>query len=108
MKIIVDRNVVEFTPENPQEISDMEVLWRVVVDCVKDSKRMSPIGEFIPGKSNTAKFVIEGVPGGTTEYTDNAVESECTVYCQVCNKYANLKVGDTVPICCGKPMENID
>ena len=103
MKILVDRNVVEFVPENQQETSDMEVLWRVVVDCVKESKRMSPIGEFIPGKSNTAKFVIEGIPGGATEYTDNTVEAECTVYCQVCNKYANHKVGDSVPICCGKP-----
>ena len=60
MKILVDRNVVEFTPETPQETSDMEVLWRVVVDCVKDSKKMTPIGEYIPGKSNTAKFVIAG------------------------------------------------
>ena len=108
MKILVDRNVVEFTPETPQETSEMEVLWRVVIDCVKDSKRMSPIGEFIPGTSSSAKFVIEGIPGGTTQYTDNSVEAECTVYCQVCNKYANLKVGDTIPLCCGKPMENID
>ena len=69
---------------------------------------MSPIGEYIPGKTNTAKFVIEGVPGGTTEYTDNTVTDECTVYCQICNKYANLKSGESVPLCCGKPMENID
>ncbi len=108
MKIVVDRNVVEFTPETPQETSDMEVLWRVVVDCVKDSKKMTPIGEYIPTKSNLARFVIEGIPGGKTEYTDNTVTSKCTVYCQVCNKYANLTSGDPVPICCGKPMENID
>lgn len=108
MKIIVDRNVVEFTPETPQETSEMEVLWRVVVDCVKDSKRMTPIGEFVPGKSNTAKFVIEGVPGGTTEYAYETASGECTVYCQICNKYANLKGGDPVPLCCGKTMEKVD
>ncbi len=107
MKILVDRNVVEFVPESPQETADMEVLWRVVVDCVQDSKRMTPIGEFIPAKSNIARFVIEGVPGGTT-YTDESVDEECTVYCAICNKYANLKPGDSVPNCCGKPMENID
>lgn len=107
MKIIVDKNVVEFTPETPKETADMEVLWRVVIDCVKDSKRMAPIGEYIPGKTNTAKFVIEGVPGGTTEYTDQSVAEECTVVCMVCNKYAKLKPGDSVPVCCSKPMENI-
>ena len=108
MKIAVDRNVVEFCPDTPQETADLEVLWRVVVDCVKESKRMSPIGEYVPTKSNIARFVIEGIPGGITDYTDDSVEVECTVYCQVCNKYANLKAGDAVPNCCGKPMENID
>ena len=108
MKIVVDRNVVEFSPDTPQETADMEILWRVVVDCVNESKRMSPIGEFIPTKSNIARFVIEGIPGGKTDYTDHEVSAECTVYCQICNKYANLKPGDSVPNCCGKPMENID
>lgn len=108
MKILVDRNVVEFTPETAQEKADMETLWRVVIDCVKESKRMSPIGEYIPSKSSSAKFVIEGIPGGTTNYSDLTVTEECTVYCQVCNKYANLKQGDSIPLCCGKPMESVD
>jgi len=108
MKILVDRNVVEFTPETPQEIAEMEILWRVVVDCVKDSKKMTPIGEYIPGKSSAAKFVIEGIQGGTTDYTNDTVSAESTVYCQICNKYANLKPGDSVPNCCGRAMENID
>ena len=108
MKIIVDRNVVEFTPETSQETAELEVLWRVVVDCVKESKRMSPIGEYIPIKSNTARFVIEGVPGGITDLSENTVSTECTVYCQICNKYANLKTGDAIPNCCGRSMENVD
>lgn len=108
MKILIDRNVVEFTPETPQETADMETLWRIVIDCVRESKRMSPIGEYIPSKHNTAKFVIEGVPGGTTDFSDSAVSEECTVYCHICNKYANLKEGDSIPNCCGRPMENID
>lgn len=108
MKIAVDRNVVEFTPETLKETADMEILWRVVIDCVKESKRMSPIGEYIPLKSNTARFVIEGVAGGTTDYTENTVSAMCTVYCQVCNKYANLKPGDSIPNCCGRAMEEVD
>jgi len=108
MKILVDRNIVEFSPDTPQETADMEILWRVVVDCIRDSKRLTPIGEYIPIKSNTARFVIEGVPGGKTDYSDKSVSVECTVYCDICNKYSNLKPGDSVPNCCGKPMENLD
>ncbi|MFZ5798347.1 MAG: hypothetical protein C4563_04440 [Desulfobulbus sp.] len=108
MKIIVDRNVVEFSPESPRETADLEVLWRVLVDCVKESKQLTPIGEFVPQKANTARFVIEGVPGGTTDYSDHSVSAECTVYCQICNKYANLKPGDSLPNCCGRPMETLD
>lgn len=107
MKILVDKNVVEFSVENPQETADMEVLWRILVDCVGDNKMMEPIGEFIPSKSNVARFIIEGVPAQTV-YSDDAVSEECTVVCTVCNKYAHLKTGDSVPLCCGKPMEDID
>ncbi len=108
MKIEVDRNVVEFTPETPQETASLEVLWRMVVDCIQDSKAMTPIGEFIPSKSNVARFVIEGVAGGKTDYSEDTVSEECTVYCDVCNKYMLLKEGEHVPNCCGKPMESLD
>lgn len=108
MKITVDRNVVEFSPETPRETADLEVLWRVVVDCIQDSKRLTPIGEYIPMKANTARFVIEGVPGGVTDASDCLVPEECTVFCQVCKKYAKLKEGDAVPNCCGRSMENLE
>lgn len=108
MKILVDRNVVEFIPENTQETADMELLWRVVVDCIRESKRLTPIGEYIPVKSNVARFVIEGVAGGATDYSADTVSEECTVVCTVCNKYMHLKKGDSVPNCCGRPMEAMD
>jgi hypothetical protein len=60
MKIAIDKNVVEFITESPQESADMEVLWRMLVDCLADNKRMEPIGEYLPAKSNVARFVIEG------------------------------------------------
>lgn len=107
MKIVVDKNIVEFSMENPQETADMEVLWRLMVDCVADNKRMEPIGEYIPSKSNVARFIIEGVPAKTV-YTDDRAKDECTVVCTFCNKYAHLKAGDSIPVCCGKAMESVD
>ncbi len=107
MKIQIDKNVVEFLPENEQETASMETLWRVVVDCAADNKRMTAIGEYIPSKQNLARFHIEGV-AATTQYTDDAAHDECTVICTTCNKYMQLKEGDAVPVCCGRPMEVTD
>ncbi len=107
MKIIIENNIVEFHTDTPQETADMETLWRVMVDCITDNKRMEPIGEFIPTKSKVARFIIEGVPSKTV-YTDDEVDKECTVICTICNKYSHLKPGDSVPVCCGGPMQDID
>ena len=109
MKIEVDKNVVEFTPESPQEAASLEVLWKVVVDCYGDNKKIVPMGNFIPGHDTVARFHIEGVQGGATTYSqDKTVESECTYYCAVCNKYMNCEAGQAVPFCCGKEMEPMD
>jgi len=108
MKITVDRNVVEFQPENDQETKDLEQLWRVIVDCARDNKKMVAIGEYIPQKKNLARFVIEGVPGGKTEPSPRIAEKDGTYYCPVCNKYINVKKGDPIPYCCGKVMEPVD
>ena len=59
MKIKVDKNVVEFVPENTQETTDLEKLWNKIVDCVKFNKKLVPIGEYVPQKSNLARFAIE-------------------------------------------------
>lgn len=107
MKIRVDKNVVEFVPENAQETASMETLWRVVVDCAAENKRMTAIGEYIPSKENLARFFIEGIES-TTVYTEDKAVEECTVICTTCNKYMQLKGGDAVPVCCGRPMETAD
>lgn len=60
MKISVEKNVVEFVPESDQETTQLETLWNTIVDCVKFNKKLVPIGEFVPQKSNTARFTIEG------------------------------------------------
>ncbi|MEW6594245.1 MAG: hypothetical protein AB1413_05175 [Thermodesulfobacteriota bacterium] len=108
MRITLDRNVVEFVPENPQETGAMETLWRVVVDCLRENKKLVPIGEYVPSKENLARFTIEGIPGGKTAWSEQAAAADNTYYCAVCNKYMNVKAGQNVPLCCGRAMETMD
>ncbi len=108
MKLTVDKNVVEFRPDNAQETTELELLWRVIVDCMKYNKKLVPIGEYVPSNVNMARFVIEGVAGGTTEWTDNKADEDNSYYCAICNKYMNVKSGERVPLCCGKEMETLD
>ena len=87
MRIDIDKNVVELTPANEEETSALETLWRILIDCVGESKKLTPIGEYIPSKQNLARFTIEGVPGGKTIMSEQTSDSECTYLCTICNKY---------------------
>ena len=108
MKIQLDKNVVEFAPENAQETASLELLWRVIVDCMKDNKKLVPIGEYIPTKENLARFNIEGIPGGKTVWTEHKSDTDASYYCATCNKYMNVKTGERIPLCCGQEMEPLD
>lgn len=59
MKIKLENNLVEFVPENRQEIVQLETLWNTMVDCVQFNKKLVPIGEYNPQKSSFARFAIE-------------------------------------------------
>jgi hypothetical protein len=59
MKISIDKNTVELIPQNDQETMQLQQLWNTIVDCVKFNKKLVPIGEYIPQKSNQARFAIE-------------------------------------------------
>jgi len=108
MKITIDRNVVELVPENTAETASMETLWRILIDCVNETKSLTPIGEFVPIKQNLARFTIEGVPGGKTVMSEQVSEEDCTYICDICNKYMHVKKGQELPLCCGKVMEAVD
>ncbi|MDA3834940.1 MAG: hypothetical protein PF495_16260 [Spirochaetales bacterium] len=106
MKINVDKNVVEFTPENAQETASLELLWKVVVDCDGNNKKIVPMGLFVPGHDTLARFHIEGIKGGVTTYSDDTTApADNTYYCSTCNKYMNVKTGEGLPQCCGRDME---
>jgi len=34
-------------------------------------------------------------------------EQDCKVYCPICHKILDIKAGQVIPRCCGKPMEII-
>ena len=109
MKIDIQKNLVELTPENAEETAKLEGLWKIMVDCVRFNKKLVPVGEYIPQKDNMARFAIEGEKGGgVDEYPEVYVDKECRCFCQTCNKYVLLQAGDRVPPCCGKLMEIID
>jgi len=109
MKINIDKNLVEFTPENADEKVKLEALWRTMVDCVRFNKKLVPVGEYIPVKNDFARFAIEGVSGAPTDdYPEVHVDQDCQCLCFTCNKYVILKKGDRIPPCCGKLMEVMD
>ncbi len=59
MKIDIDKNLVTMSPESEKETEQLERLWNLIVDCVKFNKKLVPVGEFVPAKSNQARFAIE-------------------------------------------------
>ena len=59
MKINIDKNLVEFTPETDQEKKELEGLWRTVVDCAKFNKKLVAVGQYVPSEDELARFAIE-------------------------------------------------
>lgn len=59
MKITRDKTLVEFKPETPEEEKDLDTLWKSIIDCVNTSKKLVPVGEYLPGQSAVARFNIE-------------------------------------------------
>ncbi len=109
MQIKIEKSLVEFCPEGAEEKAKLELIWRMMVDCVGENKRMVPVGGFVPEKNNKgATFLIENLEESKQRYTEIHVEKDCRCYCTTCNKFIDLKKGDPIPLCCGKIMEIID
>ncbi|MBF0112281.1 MAG: hypothetical protein HQK64_09245 [Desulfamplus sp.] len=112
MKINIDKNLVEFTPETADEKAKLEALWKTVVDCVRFNKKLVPVGQYVAAKDTLARFAIEGLDVGSSAskdaYPEVYADADCRCYCQTCNKYVELKKGDRIPPCCGKLMEILD
>ena len=59
MKIDIEGTLLKMTPENAKEKEDLAKLWNMVVSCVKDNKKLVPVGQYTPGLKETAMFNIE-------------------------------------------------
>ena len=109
MKIRIDKDIVEFTPENAAETVELEALWVKMGNCIGETKRLQPIGVFVPSENKVAQFHIEGL----SEQEKNQIPEvrapyDSDVYCVTCNKTVHVKAGEVVPFCCGRLMELLD
>ncbi len=59
MKIKIENDLVELVPNGDEETKQLSALWDTIVDCVKFNKKLVPVGEFIPGTTEQARFAIE-------------------------------------------------
>ncbi len=109
MKIDIEKSRVTLFPENAEEKAKLEAIWKILVECVGDSRKLVPIGEYIPQKDNKgASFHIEGLEPQDSSFVEVRVEKESEVYCKTCNKIVIVKAGEVIPICCGKMMEIVE
>ena len=109
MKIRIDKEVVEFTPENASEQVELEALWVKLGNCLGDTKKLQPIGVYLPSENKTARFHIEGLSDKEkNEIPEVRAPYDSDVYCVTCNKTVHVKAGEVVPFCCGRLMELLD
>jgi len=59
MKIEMEGTLVRLAPEGDLEKKQMNDLWRILIDCVNKTRKLVPVGEYIPGTKEVATFNIE-------------------------------------------------
>ena len=109
MKIRIDKDLVEFTPEHPAEVAELEALWVKLGNCLGGNKSLEPIGTYVPSQQRSATFHIAGLSEQEKkEVPQVRVSYDTDVYCVTCNKTVQVKAGEVIPFCCGVLMEILD
>ena len=109
MKIRINKDIVEFIPEHAAETAELEALWVKMGNCVGDTKRLEPMGVFVPSESKVAKLHIEGLSKEEVDAVPTIrAPYDTDVYCVTCNKTVHVKAGEPIPFCCGRLMEILD
>ena len=109
MKIRIDKDLVEFTPEHPAEVAELEALWVKLGNCLGENKQLEPIGTYVPSQQRSATFHIAGLSElEKKEVPQVRAPYDTDVYCVTCNKTVHVKAGEVLPSCCGRLMEILD
>lgn len=109
MKIRINKDLVEFTPEHAAEVAELEALWIKMGNCTGQNKSLQPIGVYIPSENKTATFHIDGLSlAEKNDVPTIRAPYDTDVYCVTCNKTQHVKAGDPIPFCCGRLMEILD
>jgi hypothetical protein len=105
----MEKSRVILVPESAEEKAKLAALWKILIDCQSETRKLVPIGEYVPEKNNNgATFHIEGLKTTDQPFVEIKVDRETDTYCKICNKVFKLKPGDVIPICCGKMVEVLD
>ncbi|MBI4843353.1 MAG: hypothetical protein HY809_03385 [Nitrospirae bacterium] len=59
MKIELEGTLLKMIPENEREKKELNQLWTIIIDCVKENKKLVPVGQYLPGLKEVATFNIE-------------------------------------------------
>jgi hypothetical protein len=59
MKLELEGTLVKMTPETDREKQELNHLWRTLIDCVNKTRKLVPVGEYIPRIKEIAVFNIE-------------------------------------------------
>ncbi len=59
MRIELDGTLLKMIPENEREKTELNQLWTIIIDCVRENRKLVPVGEYIPGRKEVAVFNIE-------------------------------------------------
>lgn len=59
MKIELEGTLLKMTPENDREKQELNHLWKAIIGCVKEGKKLVPVGQYVPGSKEVAVFNIE-------------------------------------------------
>ena len=49
MKIELEGTLIKMMPENDREKNELNQLWVILIDCVKENKKLVPVGQYLPG-----------------------------------------------------------
>lgn len=59
MRFELEGSLLKMIPESDREKKELNQLWTIIIGCVKEGKKLAPVGEYLPGIKEVAVFNIE-------------------------------------------------